>query len=104
MTQQIGDGGEVMGFTDQQPHTVTAKDLVTPWGGGKNGKYFRCYLCGHKFKLGDVFRWVFSNRGPGNFMVCESCDGEDVIDRWAALYEEFKASSTGRFWRFTRDD
>ena len=79
-----------MSFTDQKPHTVTKKDLKLKWNGGKNGKYFRCYLCGHKFRIGDYYRWVYAgdlknDKGLNaymNFLVCENCDGDDIKERW----------------------
>ena len=73
-------------FTDQKPRIATESDLKASWSGGKNGKYFRCYLCGHTFILGDYWRWVYANGKdmPGiNFIVCKECDGPDVLERWA---------------------
>ena len=69
---------KVSSFTDQQPREATDY-LIKNWGG--NGKRFRCYLCGHKFQIGDIWRWQYSNR-YFNFLVCEKCDGLDVIDKW----------------------
>jgi len=75
-----------MSFTDQKPRVVTTDDLAAHWSGYKDGSHFRCYLCGHKFKLGDTWRWVYDNDGDGahagNFMVCSDCDGPDVRTRW----------------------
>ena len=91
-----------MSFTDQQSRIATEADLKAPWAGGKNGKYFRCYLCGHKFKVGDRWRFVFVDK-MASCIVCESCDGtnEEVQQRWKALYEEFAALANGKFWYFT---
>lgn len=80
-------------FTDQQRHVATAATIRMPWNGGKNGKYFRCKLCGHKFDEGDGYRWVYSRRFS-NLMVCDSCDGPDVLERWIAANEELER----RFW------
>ena len=92
------------GFTNQRPFVVTEKDCQKPWSGGKNGIYFRCYLCGHKFAPGDTARWQYTNdvRGAGgNPFVCVSCDGtkEEVIAKWLAMHRE----ADGRMWWFCRD-
>lgn len=96
-----------MSFTDQKPFTVTAEDLTLPWSCGKNGKYFRCHLCGYKFKDGDIARWQFTNNIPGaggNPMVCQGCDGppQEVIAKWAKLCAEFKELREGRMWWFLK--
>jgi len=92
-------------FTDQKPRIATAEDLKRPWSGHRDGSCFRCYLCGHKFEVGDQYRWVYSNGTPGaggNPMVCASCDGpnEEVIARWKAMHEEART----RFWWFTQEE
>lgn len=79
-------------WTNGLPRVATEKDCATSWSGGKNGKYFRCSLCGHKFAVGDVWRWVYANDGScpgGNFMVCQSCDGPDVKERRADWMRRF---------------
>lgn len=86
-----------MSITDQKPHLVTEQDLKAPWNGGKDGKYFRCYLCGHKFSLDEYYRFVFSNLG--NVIVCRACD-DDVIQKWTNLHNEWKELSNGKFWHF----
>lgn len=83
-----------MSFTNQKPRVATEGEIE---GFSKWGK-FACYLCGHKFQPGDIWRWVYSagrtiiingkRWGLMNFKVCASCDGEDVLDRWAAANEE----------------
>jgi len=84
-----------MSFTNQKPFVATAADCAAGWSGGKNGKYFRCYLCGHQFIPGDTVRWVFAaHQHLGNFMVCVKCDGPDVLDRWVLHNQEFRQ----RFW------
>lgn len=92
-----------MSFTDGKPFTVTADDLRMPWGGGRSGEYFRCYLCGHRFVVGDVARWQYTNDTPGaggNPMVCQSCDGtkEQIVEKWKQMHAEQK----GRMWWFCR--
>jgi hypothetical protein len=92
-------------FTDGKQRTVTAKDLSMRWGGGKGSERFRCYLCGHKFKEGDLWRWQYAGgetfmingkkRGVINLIVCDDCDGYDVVARWAERHREFYSD---RFW------
>ncbi len=74
---------------------ATQEHLDMQWGVRPKGKGFRCYLCGHKFKLGDKWRFDIPKgraRCP-NFFVCTDCDGDDVIDRFEAhvknLYEAY---------------
>lgn len=74
-------------FTDGKPWIATEADCKARWSGGKDGKYFRCHLCGYKFKVGDRIRWQYTNNIPhagGNPLVCEKCDTseEDVIAEW----------------------
>ena len=88
-------------FTDQKPRVATEDDCRAPWSAGKPGERFRCCLCGHKFQVGDVWRFVYAH-GAGllNFLVCERCDGPDVLDRWKAANEEAKR----RFWWLRRGE
>ena len=76
-----------MSFTDQKPKIVTEEDVKAPWSGGKNGKYFRCKLCGHKFQVGDYYRFIFHNFG--NIIVCQNCDKDDPAQKWTKLHEEW---------------
>jgi len=83
-----------MNFTDQKPRIATDEHVKARWCAGAPGEKFRCYLCGYKFKVGDQWRWVYNN-GPdkpcnGNFLVCEKCDGEDVLEKWHKIHEELK--------------
>jgi len=81
-----------MVFTDQKSRIATEEHVNAPWNGNK--KNFRCYLCGYRFKVGDYWRWVFGKGLTRNFMVCKSCDGEDVLERFKKACEELKT----RFW------
>lgn len=93
-------------FTDQKRHIATEADCKASWGGEKNGGRFRCYLCGHRFKPGDGFRWIATGGkyyttdegrkfGTINFKTCDACDGPDVIERWLDRNREF---SSAKFW------
>lgn len=95
-----------MSFTDQKPRVATIEDCNRPWGGGKNGEWFRCYLCGHRFTPGDTWRWIFAGAIRGRYVgalcnpiVCDRCDGEDVLERWQEMY----AIVNTKFWWFVRD-
>ena len=82
-------------WLDGKPQVATEADLQARWSFGKPGENFRCYLCGHKFRVGDIWRFVYSGGvGLMNFTVCETCDGPDVLERWKAHNEDLKR----RFW------
>ena len=93
------------GFTNQKRFVVSKEDLTRSWGGWRDGRRFRCYLCGHQFVEGDGVRWVYSaghgveingkKWGLRNPMTCDACDGPDVLARWAALHQEFYQP---KFW------
>lgn len=80
-------------FTDQKPRIATEQDLKARWSCRKPGEGFRCYLCGHRFQVGETWRFVFANSTKGafhNFLVCPSCDGPDVLERWVKHCQEAK--------------
>lgn len=97
-----------MSFTDQKPRMATEAECNACWGGFNKGLHFRCYLCGHKFQVGDQWRWVYSNGkcfvdpatykkwGLGNLIVCGKCDGtnDEVLDKWVKANIEARV----RFW------
>jgi hypothetical protein len=96
-----------MSLFDGKPTTATEEHLRAPWMGGKNGKYFRCAMCGYRFKLGDVFRFVFTNDMPkagGNPIVCQQCDGPncDVRAAWQKKCEDNYPNSSN--WWFHRGE
>ena len=87
-----------MSFIDQKPHIATEKE-VGHWGGSREkGKRFRCYLCGHKFEVGDSWRWVYGKE-ISNFLVCESCDSDYVEEDWIKANKELRI----RFWWIIQD-
>lgn len=73
-------------FTDMQPRVVDDYYLGMNWG-GQGRQRFHCYLCGHHFELGDIFRWQAVNGPYINLFVCVDCDGPDVVDRWMAFVD-----------------
>jgi hypothetical protein len=96
-----------MSFTDGKPRRATEEDLNGKWA-GKGNAWFRCYMCGYKFELNDYWRFIYSDSstftdifgkkwGMGNALVCEKCDGPDVLDRWKKMHEE----AYNKYWNFT---
>ena len=71
------------GFTSGERMTATEHDChIAKWSGRAAGNFW-CQTCGHKFLVGDGYRWVYANGhspSAGNFMVCDSCDiGNDEL-------------------------
>lgn len=94
-----------MSFTDGKPWIATEKDCNGPWRSGKNGKHFRCSLCGYKFKPGDRVRWQYTNDitgAVGNPLVCEKCDTtpEAVIEEWKRMIKEYDE----KYWDFHKEE
>ena len=93
-----------MSFTDGEPRIAAPNDLDARWMCGLPGQYFRCAFCGYKFKLGDYWRFHFTNSTPGaggNPLVCEVCDMDDrkaLTEKWRAMVQEHEI----RFWWFNR--
>ena len=88
----------MMSFTDQKPRVVTKKHYSGHWSGRTDDSRFRCYMCGHHFKIGDVFRWVMGDRICNlNMMVCDRCDGPDIRKRWAMRVKEYYYNKD-KFW------
>lgn len=90
-----------MSFTDGKPVIVTQEHLKAHWGGRDPRKCpFRCMMCGHRFELGDTFRFVYTNNisgAGGNPIVCAVCNTPDVIERWKVMCAEART----KFWWFT---
>lgn len=92
-------------FTNGERKIATERDLKAPWRGERNGKYFRCGLCGHKFIEGDGWRWLYTNDmsigSGGNPLICDSCytDKDDTRFKWQLKCEEFKKIKES-FWHF----
>lgn len=84
-------------FTNQKPRIATQEECDAPWCGYRDGRNFRCKLCGRKFQEGDQWRWLYGKGVTTNFMVCARCDNDsdDVLrSRMWALIEESKQ----KFW------
>lgn len=103
MSAEIASGFNIRGT----PWIATEKDLTLRWSCQAPGKLFRCAWCGHRFKVGDVVRCVYTNgageetRGiGGNPFICTACDGprEVILAKLQAMRAEFDT----RFWWFDR--
>lgn len=91
-------------WLDGKLHEVEEEHMRLPWNGSP--KNFRCYICGHKFKVGDQFGFRVTNERGGNFMFCGECHGEDgsqltekrqaSIDEWEQVKE--------KFWYFVKNE
>jgi hypothetical protein len=85
-----------MSFTDGKQRVATEEECSLRWLGGAKGKHFRCFFCGHCFKVGDKWRFVFTNDVPGaggNPLVCENCDdsNENLREKWKAMWQEYRS-------------
>lgn len=82
-----------MSFTDQKSFVLTAEILARRWSGHADGRTLRCHLCGEHVLIGQTIRWVYANSSAhlgcrsGNFFVCATCDGPNVLER-AGRHEE----------------
>lgn len=79
-------------WTNGKPFTVTDEMMSQPWSGYRDGRMFRCHMCGEFFRPGMVARFVWCNGIKaaqdagvhcGNVMVCAACDGPDIFARLA---------------------
>jgi hypothetical protein len=91
------------GWWDGKPFVVTEEDMERPWSGFRDGRTFRCHLCGRFFKPGMAARFVLCNGVKearnlgvhcGNVMVCATCDGSDIYERLA----EHDRVGKERYW------
>lgn len=92
-----------MSLLDGKPHIATKEHTQLPWNGDKRN--FRCGFCGHRFKAGDTFRFLFTNdmsTAPGNPLVCSECNAEDanLREKWRSMHSEFKSD---KWWWFRRN-
>lgn len=85
-----------MSFTDGKPRVATADEVALPWCGHKDGRCFRCNLCGEFIRIGETWRFVFTGNGVRmtNFLAHVACCGDDPITKARALAEE----GYQRFW------
>ena len=81
---------------------ATEETCKAPWSGGKNGKYFRCNFCGHKFGVGDLYMLLYTNSTPGaggNPMTCKDCfdcygSKDAAVEEWRKRLQEVKT----KYW------
>lgn len=84
----------------EKPFVVSEGHVAVRWGGHPTSSHqtrFRCFLCGHRFAVGDKVRLVRGSLlglAGDNPFVCSTCDGEDIIERCRAHQDEGKR----RFW------
>lgn len=69
-----------MSFTDGKPFPVTEQEMGYSWSGARDGRNFRCHLCGKFFIVGDFAIFVYANGAEspvrcGNFLACSTVDG-----------------------------
>ena len=90
---------KIMSFRNQIQRVATEEDINAPWSGVKGGKHFYCYLCGYKFQIGDKWRWVNTayRSHRSNLLVCEECDGPNVLECWEVWWKEWESLAQGKF-------
>lgn len=90
-------------WMDGSPYLVTEADMSKPWSGFRDGRCFRCHMCGVFFKPGDTIRLIWCNGvkeardagvNCGNVHVCAACDGVDIYTRLA----EHERIGNERYW------
>ena len=94
-----------MSILNGQPQIATKEHVNAPWSGSK--KNFRCGFCGHKFKVGDYWRFVFTNDIPsagGNPLICEKCDDDNEVvrEKWVQKHKKFKELDNDFWWFLKR--
>ncbi len=83
-----------------KPFVVSEGHVAVRWGGHPTWGHqnrFRCFLCGHRFAVGDTARLVRGGvlgLAGDNPLICSKCDGADVVERCRAHQNEGKE----RFW------
>lgn len=91
-----------MSWTDGKPYLVMEDDLTRPWSGAKDGRNFRCQLCGRFFEVGDLLVFIFGSRSrAGNFLACSDETGPTHGDRetmLSLLEADWQEVLRGRFW------
>lgn len=94
---------EVTDSRANKPFTVLTEHMMQPWSGYKDGRMFRCHMCGDFFKPGDTARLVWCNEIKeaidagvhcGNVLVCTYCDSPNI---YLFLAEHERIGKT-RYW------
>jgi hypothetical protein len=75
------------------PRPATAQDFLSRWSGFNDARMFRCHLCGKRFAEGDIFAIIFAPSPAGNALICERCDGPDVVERWLQRVRHIQAEA-----------
>jgi len=100
---------------DKKPITPEMYGDYLSW---KSKKYFRCDLCGHQFKPGDIISVIYSQGrtfqdfdgktlGISNPMICKNCDDkfhndEDlIVEEWLQMHKDVYC---GKYWSFAKRD
>lgn len=96
-------------WQDGEWHKATEQHIQTKWAVISTDGRFKCVLCGHVFKSGHLFRFVYMNGespSPGNFIVCDECgmpgSAQDMANDVRAAMLEYPdlESWQGAYWRF----
>lgn len=97
-----------MSMLDGKFREATEQDVRAAWSGSPDN--FRCGFCGYKFKVGDKWRFLFTNSSKlpgvwGNSLVCKTCDdtNDNLIKTLAETYKEFMQEKFRRFRRLHCD-
>ena len=97
----------VSDFTKMQPFAATEDDVKARWG-SRSG-LFRCAICGHRFQVGDLARWFYTNSAEvhktvrGNPFVCgDGSHGSDdeVTAKLVAMGQEVNELRKQYWWFF----
>jgi hypothetical protein len=86
------------------PRPTTAKDLQGRWSGFRDARMFRCHLCGKRFAEGDIYAAIYAPSPAGNAVICERCDGPDVVERWLQRVRHIQAEAWWLWERACRED
>lgn len=90
---------------------ANAKTCKMSWSCGKNGIYFRCGFCGHKFVENDKYRAIYTNDlngACGNPLVCEKCNdtNDSLREIWKDKNKWISNLLDNEFWwveKYNRD-
>lgn len=88
---------------------IADEEMVkAPWFGMPNGEWFKCGFCGHKFKVGDKLRWIYTNDipgAPGNPLACMYCCytyKQPQVEHLREVWKEMSEKVRKKYWWFVR--